>query len=58
MENEIEKTFKNFGLSISYGIAVCPKESRNAQELIQIADRKMYKMKQKKKGTAKEPLTS
>ncbi len=58
VENEIEKTFKNFGLSISYGIAVCPKESRNAQELIQIADRRMYKMKQKKKGTAKEPLTS
>ncbi|HIQ48782.1 MAG TPA: GGDEF domain-containing protein, partial [Aquifex aeolicus] len=45
----IEETFSQYGLSASYGVAIFPDDSENAEELINIADRRMYKMKREKK---------
>jgi diguanylate cyclase (GGDEF)-like protein len=49
VENDIEKEFQEFGLSISYGIAVSPDEGKDVQKLIQLADKRMYEMKKVKK---------
>jgi len=49
IRDKIESSFSNFGISISYGIAIAPDEGIEAYELIQIADDKMYEMKRRKK---------
>jgi len=49
IKDRIESSFSDFGISISYGIAIAPDEGIEAYELIQIADDKMYEMKRKKK---------
>jgi GGDEF domain-containing protein len=38
-------------LGLSIGIAVCPEDSRTAGELLQIADRRLYKQKAVRRGT-------
>jgi diguanylate cyclase (GGDEF)-like protein len=48
IRERIESSFSNYGISISYGIAIAPDEGTNAYELIQIADDKMYEMKRKR----------
>ena len=48
IRERIESSFTNYGISISYGIAIAPDEGTNAYELIQIADDKMYEMKRKR----------
>jgi diguanylate cyclase (GGDEF)-like protein len=53
IRNKIESSFSEFGISISYGVAVAPDEGMDAYELIQIADNRMYEMKRKKKEKAK-----
>jgi len=50
IRDKIESFFSDFGISISYGIAIAPDEGTDAYKLIQIADRRMYKMKNKKKS--------
>jgi len=45
----IEKQLKAFGVSASYGYAVAPNEADDIDELIEIADKKMYAQKQMKK---------
>ena len=52
IEKKIEKIFKDFNLSISYGTAVMPEDAEDIQNLIKLADKRMYKMKQKKKQAA------
>jgi diguanylate cyclase (GGDEF)-like protein len=49
IRERIESSFSNYGISMSYGIAIAPDEGMDAYELIQIADDKMYEMKRKKK---------
>ncbi|MEO2083328.1 MAG: GGDEF domain-containing protein [Desulfurobacteriaceae bacterium] len=49
IERRIEETFSDFGISISYGIAVAPDEGVNVSELINLSDKRMYMMKEKKK---------
>jgi len=48
----IEKEFAPYSLSVSYGIAVAPDEGYDAYQLIQLADSRMYQMKNGKKGKA------
>ena len=45
----IEEKLKKFNISASYGYSVAPNEAKNIQELIEIADERMYIQKQKKK---------
>ncbi len=49
MEREIENLFKSYNISISYGMAVFPEDGKNLEELLEIADKKMYDFKMKKK---------
>ncbi len=49
IERRIEEAFSDFGISISYGIAVAPDEGVNVSELINLSDKRMYMMKEKKK---------
>jgi diguanylate cyclase (GGDEF)-like protein len=53
----IEETFSAYSLSISYGVAVAPDEGTDAYQLIQLADNRMYEMKNGKKGRT-PPTTS
>jgi len=54
----IEETFKDYGISASYGVAVYPDEGENLEELINLADKRMYEMKRKKKQELKERAVS
>lgn len=49
IKRRIEETFSQYGLSASYGVAIFPDDSEDIEELIDIADRRMYEMKRKKK---------
>ena len=49
IRRRIEETFSQYGLSASYGVAIFPDDSEDAEELIDIADRRMYEMKREKK---------
>jgi diguanylate cyclase (GGDEF)-like protein len=42
---QVEEKFKAFKVSISYGIAVAPGDSTDIEELVKIADRRMYSAK-------------
>jgi len=48
IKNQIEKIFKEYNLSLSYGIVVIPKETVNLEEALKMADERMYKMKESK----------
>ena len=48
-KNRIEKKFKKYILSVSYGIAVFPFDADNIKDLLNIADERMYKQKKQKK---------
>jgi len=45
MVERIENSLKKFNISASYGIAVAPKETNSFEELINLADERMYKQK-------------
>ena len=45
MVERIEENLKKFNISASYGIAVAPKETNSFEELINLADERMYKQK-------------
>jgi len=49
LQERIEEIFKNFEISVSYGIAVAPDDGTDIDKLITLADRRMYKMKEKHK---------
>ena len=50
LQERIEEIFKNFAISVSYGIAVAPDDGTDIDKLITMADRRMYKMKEKHKA--------
>jgi len=45
MVERIENSLKKFNISASYGIAVAPTEANSFEELINLADERMYKQK-------------
>ena len=49
IKKKIEESFREFGISASYGIAVYPEDGQTPEELIEVADRRMYEMKLNKK---------
>jgi len=50
LQERIEEIFKNFEISVSYGIAVAPDDGTDIDKLITLADRRMYQMKEKHKA--------
>jgi diguanylate cyclase (GGDEF)-like protein len=44
----IETRFQTYQISASYGTAIFPREGENLNELIEIADKRMYEMKREK----------
>lgn len=50
----IEKKFKEFNISISYGIVSIPQETGDLQEALRLADKRMYDMKFRKSNYNKE----
>ncbi|RLJ69882.1 diguanylate cyclase (GGDEF)-like protein [Hydrogenivirga caldilitoris] len=49
LRKEIENRFKDYGLSLSYGIVQIPEDGTDADRLIREADKRMYEMKVKNK---------
>jgi len=49
IRRKIEESFGEFGLSASWGVAVFPDDAQEPEELINIADKRMYQMKKLKK---------
>lgn len=45
---DLERRFKRYKISISYGFAFTPKESKTLEGTIAIADKRMYQMKKSK----------
>ncbi len=45
LRKKIEAKFKDYGISISYGMVELPKEGLNVTDLVNLADRRMYEMK-------------
>ena len=52
IRKKIEDRFKDYGLSASFGIAVYKEDGKDLDTLIDIADKRMYEMKAKKKAKA------
>ncbi len=52
---DFEKEFNQYNLSFSYGLVVIPTDEESAVKALNLADKKMYSMKKKKKG--EEPLS-
>jgi len=50
MVKRIEKSLKKYNISASYGIAKAPDEANNLNDLIYLADERMYKQKIEKKS--------
>ena len=48
IKRKIEEIFSEYGLSASYGVAIFPEDSQELDELIDIANKRMYEMKKKK----------
>ncbi|GAB6065227.1 GGDEF domain-containing protein [Aquifex pyrophilus] len=57
IRRKIEESFKEFGISASYGIAVYPEDGETPEELIEVADKRMYEMKLKKKKTKEQAVS-
>ena len=53
LRKNIEKAFEPYGLSISYGIALCPEDTTDCNELINIADERMYENKRKRRTNSR-----
>ncbi len=51
LEKKVEEYFKNFDISVSYGISIYPDDTKNLEELIKIADQRMYEYKKLKKAS-------
>jgi len=49
LQRRIEEIFKNFEISVSYGIAVAPDDGTDLDKLITLADKRMYRMKENHK---------
>ncbi|ADY72703.1 diguanylate cyclase [Desulfurobacterium thermolithotrophum DSM 11699] len=54
IKEKIESAFSSYGISISYGVAVAPDEGLNSNTLLQLADKRMYEMKKKKRRENEE----
>ncbi len=50
LQKRIEEIFKRFGISVSYGIAVAPNDGTDLDRLINLADKRMYIMKERHKS--------
>ncbi|WP_165863679.1 GGDEF domain-containing protein [Phorcysia thermohydrogeniphila] len=55
LKAQVEDKFREFNVSISYGIAVAPLDSTDIEELVKIADKRMYSNKKAKKGECRTP---
>lgn len=51
LEKKVEEYFKNFDISVSYGMSNYPDDAKNVEELIKIADQRMYEYKKLKKAS-------
>ena len=49
LRSKLEKEFKIFGVSMSYGLAEIPKDTFEVKRAIELADERMYKNKQERK---------
>ena len=49
IKQRLEETFSPYNLSVSYGIAIFGKDGSTPEELINVADKRMYKQKVEKK---------
>ena len=49
IKQRLEETFSSYNLSVSYGIAIFGKDGSTPEELIDVADKRMYKQKVEKK---------
>jgi len=49
LRERIEGSFKKYGISISYGISIHPIDADNLKNLVELADKRMYKQKKSKK---------
>ena len=49
IKEKIEREFCSYNLSVSYGIAIAGKDGSSSEELIRVADERMYKQKAEKK---------
>ena len=49
IKQRLEETFSSYNLSVSYGIAIFGKDGSTPEELINVADKRMYKQKVEKK---------
>jgi len=45
----IEETFRDYKISASYGISIYPDEGKSLEELIDLADKRMYEMKKNRR---------
>ena len=45
----IEETFRGYKISASYGISIYPDEGKSLEELIDLADKRMYEMKKNRR---------
>lgn len=54
IKERIEREFHPYNLSVSYGIAVAGKDGSTHEELIKVADERMYKQKAEKKLKSRE----
>ena len=52
IRKRIEERFKDYGLSASFGISIYKEDGEDLDTLIDIADKRMYEMKAKKKAKA------
>ncbi len=53
---QVEKELKDYNLSLSFGVAEIPEDTVDAKEAIDIADRRMYLNKQKRKRERKREV--
>jgi len=54
LRSKIERKFRKYGLSMSYGLAEAPKDALLTSFLIRIADERMYKNKEARKKVRKK----
>ncbi len=52
LTKRVEKAFKKYGISISYGTSLYPQEGKSLKDLIFLADQRMYEQKKAKKLNA------
>ena len=53
---QVEEELRDYNLSLSFGVAEIPEDTVDAKEAIDIADRRMYMNKQKRKREKKREV--